>query len=131
MPLSPTGTPLLIDLPGQPQTTAMPVPTPPIPTPPALILPPPGQQGVAVAAATAVSLDIHKLVADSLKNVPEGHTMAALSITTDRGVNLAIAHRDIVEQGILHGEWTTELWIGKSGWTSAVPEGGVQIMFSR
>lgn len=101
---------------------------------PGLILPPLGEKGVAVARATAVHIDIHKEVARVLTGVKPGATMAALSITTDAGVNLAIAHKKIITSGpdfLKGGEWGVELWIGKSGWDRTPPAGGVQIMFSK
>lgn len=100
-----------------------------------LVLPPPGQPGVAVTPAAGVHLDIHKLVEDELKRATgtgalDGKTMAVLSVTTDRGVNLAVAHRETVETGLFRGQWTTELWVGKH-FDKAPPAGGVQIIFAR
>lgn len=93
--------------------TMMPSPSPPPPAPP----------GVATVRTPAVHLDIQREVAAMLAGVGAGRTMAVLTVRTGRGINLAVAHK-------WNHQWSTELWVGKSGWDQPVA-GGVAVAFSR
>jgi hypothetical protein len=100
--------------------------------PQAQLVPPPG---VVVAPPETVHFDIHDQVMKSLRrDVEPGHTMAMVSIQTDRGVNLAIAHKEKLANGFFAGDWVVEGWIGKSGWDQPLKQGwasGVQVMWSK
>jgi hypothetical protein len=80
--------------------------------------------GVVTVPARAVHIDIQQEVAAVLQGVEPGKTMAVLNLRTSRGVNLAIAHK-------FNDRWTTALWVGKSGWDQALPEGGITVAYSR
>lgn len=91
--------------------------------------------GVVTVPATSIHESIQRQAMETLKGVKEGHTMAVLSVHTQSGVNLAIAHRQTIESGVLKGgEFQIVTWVGKSGWDKplmARPDGGVSIAFSR
>lgn len=91
--------------------------------------------GVVTVPAGSIHESIQRRAAEALHGVTDGHTMAVLSVHTQSGVNLAIAHRHTVESGILKGgEFQVVAWIGKSGWDKPLlsrPDGGVSIAFSR
>lgn len=92
--------------------------------------PPPGVPGVVVLPPPAVHLDIHTQVQKFLKaELKDGQTMAMLSLTTDQGLNLAIAHKEKVTEGFFEGDWIVESWIGKSGFDKPLA-GGIQVMWS-
>lgn len=87
--------------------------------------------GVVTVPAESVHQSIKEQVAATLQGVKAGKTMAVLSIKTGSGANLAIAHRDTFDSGILKGtEWEVVSWVGKSGWQKPV-NGGVSVAFSR
>ena len=80
--------------------------------------------GVVTVPQSSVHLDIQRHVAQMLEGVPEGRTMAVVSILTDKGLNLAVAHK-------FNQAWSTALWVGKSGWDKEPLAGGVTVSFSR
>jgi len=90
----------------------------------------PPKPGVAVMPPSLIHLDIHEQVSKFLKTeLKEGQTMVALSLQTDRGLNIAIAHKEKVADGFFEGDWVVESWIGKSGWDKPLA-GGIQVMWS-
>jgi hypothetical protein len=95
----------------------------------------PHTPGVVVASPETVHVDIHDQVMKSLRrDVEPGHSLAMVSITTDRGVNLAFAHKERAENGVFEGDWVVESYIGKSGWDQPLNKGwggGVQVMWSK
>jgi hypothetical protein len=80
--------------------------------------------GVVVVPTKAVHIDIVQEVATMLQGIEAGKTMAVLNIRTSKGVNIAVAHK-------FNQRWSTALWIGKSGWDEAPPEGGITVAYSR
>lgn len=82
--------------------------------------------GVVTVPTMAIHESIQRHVTESLKGVEPGRTMAVLSIHTEKGVNLAIAHK-------FNDQWNAVLWVGKSGWDKPLsrPDGGVSISYSR
>lgn len=88
-----------------------------------VVMPPVGQPGVVVVPPTAVHLDIHRQVAQVLKDLPPGKTRALVSVETTVGFNLAVAHK-------FDEHWLVEAWVGKAGWGKQPVAGGVQVMFS-
>ena len=83
--------------------------------------------GVVTVPARDVHIDIQAEVAKSLKDVPDGKTMAILSLQTHAGGNLAVAHR-------FNKHWGVVAWVGKSGWDQPLKRsaaGGVSIAYSR
>ena len=83
----------------------------------------PTGDGVVTVPTTSVHLDIQEQVRKSLAGLPEGRTMAVLNVTTQKGINLAIAHK-------LNDHFEVVGYIGKSGWDQPV-EGGVAVAFAR
>lgn len=86
--------------------------------------------GVVTVPTQAVHIDIQDQVMKSLAGVGAGKTMAVVNVQTGKGMNLAIAHRETVEDGFLKGEWTVATWVGKSGWNAPVV-GGATVAWSR
>jgi hypothetical protein len=87
-------------------------------------------RGVVVVPASVPHIDIHAEVQKFLKaELTDGQTMAILSLKTDTGLNLAIAHKEKVADGFFEGDWIVEGWVGKSGWDKPLA-GGIQVMWS-
>lgn len=80
-------------------------------------------QGVVTVAPKSVHQSIKSQVDAALQGVKAGKTMAILNVTTESGVNLAIAHR-------INEHFEVVSWIGKSGWQQPIA-GGVSIAYSR
>lgn len=75
----------------------------------------PDRAGVVIAPARVISDSIKAAVDRTLGELPPGTHGAIVGIATDKGVNLAIAHRSD------HG-WEVAAYIGKT-WTGPI-EGG-------
>ena len=86
--------------------------------------------GVVTVPPEAVHIDIHDQVMKSLAGIKDGKTMAVVNVQTGRGMNLAVAHREQVAEGIWKGSWTVATWIGKSGWSEPIA-GGATVAWSR
>lgn len=86
--------------------------------------------GVVTVPASAVHIDITDQVMKILEGVEDGKTMAVVNVQTRRGINLAIAHRERVADGIWKGSWTVATYVGKSGWSEPVA-GGATIAWTR
>lgn len=87
--------------------------------------------GVVTVPSESVHVSIRAQVDAALQGVKQGKTMAVLTVKTERGVNLAIAHRDAFTSGLLKDvEWQVVLYAGKSGWDRPV-DGGVSVSFTR
>ena len=74
--------------------------------------------GVVTVPQSAVALSIQQQAADFLRLLPPEKNGAVLNIETEKGFNLAVAHKS---KG---GRWGVTTWIGKSGWDQPV-SGGV------
>lgn len=97
---------------------------------PGVLQPPPLLPGVVITPPAAVHIDVHDQVSKFLKTeVAPGKTVALVSLTTDRGLNFALAHKRTVTEGFLEGDWVVESWIGKSGFDKPLA-GGIQVMWS-
>lgn len=83
--------------------------------------------GVVTAPSSAIHESIKRQTAELLKGVPDGKTMAVVSVHTQAGVNLALAHK-------FNEHFEVVGWIGKSGWDKPLlsrPAGGVSLAFAR
>jgi len=71
---------------------------------------------------TPIHQQIQDQVTQVLGEIPPGkETIAAVTIRTGRGVNLAFAHK-------IDDHWKVAAWVGKSGWNAPV-EGGAAVTF--
>lgn len=85
-------------------------------------------KAVAWQPAGALGVSIHQQIQDqvakALGDIPPGRsTIAAVSVTTGAGINLAIAHK-------VDDKWKVAAWVGKSGWDKPI-EGGASITFTQ
>jgi hypothetical protein len=86
--------------------------------------------GVVTVPREAVHIDIAEQVQKALAGVADGKVMAVVNVQTGKGMNLAIAYREKVADGIWKGSWTVGAYVGKSGWNAPV-EGGATVAWSR
>lgn len=90
-------------------------------------MPPTKEQGVVTVPLSSIHESIQRSVDESLKHVEPGTTMAVLSLHTQTGINLAIAHK-------FNDHFKVVTWIGKSGWDKPLKKdgaGGVSFTYSR